>query len=255
MIKRNRNIFRLSIFVGILLILTSNALANLKRAPANYIPDDEINTVPIENTIWVNKIFINDDANVLENTRRDLQRWEDDEEYERNWGVRKFYDQGIPSIDQKKSYVSRQMLRYMDKRLTGSVKRAEKGSTLHKVGSVQKALRPSSTVKFSKQFKLKFKARVLQRSASLYLINPYFQNSLDFNSKGQAYLRMSKNIEPLKVDTNLRVNFSDSTYVSSFSRSLSKKVRAILSTSQKLQSAPFEIAGDNRFELRYFSRF
>jgi hypothetical protein len=241
--------------VGIFLILSTTASAQVLRTPANYIPDDEISTSPIENTLWVDQVFVNDDANVLENTARDLKRWEEEEEFERNWGVKRVAGHGTPSAEQKKAYVSRQMLRYMDKRLTGSVKKAEKGSTLHKVGTVQKALKPQSTVQFSKQFKLRFKARVLQRSASLYLVNPYFNNSLDINRRGQAFLRMSKRIKPLKLDTAMRVDFSNDTYASSLSRPITKKVRAVLSTSQTLKDAPFESTGDNRLELRYFSAF
>lgn len=253
--KLNNHIFNGCVFVGMFLFLTATASADLVRSPANYIPDDEISTTPIENTLWVDQVFVNDNANVLENTKRDLQRWEEDEEFERNWGVRKFYDQGIPSLQQKKAYVSRQMLRYMDKRLTGSVKKADKGSALHKVGTVQKALKPSSTVQFSKKFKLRFKARVLQRSASFYLINPYFNNSLDVNRRGQAVLRMSKTVKPLKIDLATRVDFANNNHASSLSRPLTKKVRAVLSTTQTLESVPFESSGDNRFELRYFSRF
>ena len=126
-------------------MLTSTlACAATKRGPANYIPDDEISISPIKNTLWLDKVFVKDDAGVLENVRRDIQRWQDDEEYRQNWGIDRFGAQAAPTDLQKKQYLSRQALRYLDKRLTGEVKKAEKGSTLHKVGTVQKALKPNT---------------------------------------------------------------------------------------------------------------
>lgn len=225
------------------------------RGPANYIPDDEVSVSPIENTLWVDRVIVKDDAGVLETTANDIQRWQDEEEFRQNWGVNPLGAQGAPNQQQKRSYIERQALKYLDKRLTGEVKRAEKGSTLHKVGTVQKALKPSSTVQISKKFKLRFKAKLLQRQATVYVINPYVNNSLDVNDRGQAVLRMSNKVKPLQISSDLRVDFHNSTYASSLSRPVSKKVRAIISTHQRLNQAPFESNADNRLEFRYFTAF
>lgn len=248
------------ILIGLIAVMgsflsPSIASANTERLPANYIPDDEISISPIENTIWVDKILVKDDAGVLENVSRDIQRWEEEEEYRHRWGVDPMGAQGTPTLAQKKAYINRQALRYLDKRLTGEVKKAEKGSTLHKVGTVQKALKPSSTVQISKQFKLRFKAQVLQQRASLYLINPYVSNSLDIDSNGQAILRMASKPKPFKISSDLRIDFQNKLYATSLSRPVAENVRAILSTHQTLNAAPFESNGDNRLEFRYFTAF
>lgn len=255
--KQRRNY----IFFGLMawLLTCSSGLSfygAAERRPANYIPNDEVNIAPYENSSWLNKIFVNDSAGVLENVSNDLERWEEQERFEELWGVRmQGQRNNTPNLDQKKSYLSRQLLKYVDKRLGGEVKKAEKGSTLHKVGKVQKALRPDTSVSFSNKFKLKFKARVLQGQASVYLINPYFKNSLDVNFKGHAVLRVSKKFKPLKLSTDVRVDMQNKTYATRLSRPVVKNVRAEVSSNRKLKGAPFESDANNKIQLRYFRAF
>ena len=50
---------------------------------------------------------------------------------------------------------------------------------LHRVGQVQKALKPSTSVNVSKKVKLKFKAKVLQRQARFIVANPWMDYTTD----------------------------------------------------------------------------
>lgn len=254
--KQRRNY----IFFGLMawLLTCSTGLSfygSIERRPANYIPNDEVNVAPYEDGSWINQIFVRDSAGVLDNVSSDLERWEEQERFEEVWGVQMQGQQSAPTLDQKKSYLSRQLLKYADKRLGGEVKKAEKGSTLHKVGKVQQALRPDSTVSFSDRFKLKFKARILQGQASVYLINPYFENSLDVNFSGHAVLRVSKKFKPLQLSTDVRVDMHNKTYATRLSRPVAKNVRAEVSSDRKLEGAPFESDANNKIQLKYFTAF
>ena len=76
-------------------------------------------------------------------------------------------------MDEKKKYLEKNILRYMDKRLTGEIKRADKGTTLHRMGQVKKTLRPQTRVKLSENYRLRFRAKVLRGFMRMKFENPF----------------------------------------------------------------------------------
>ncbi len=139
---------------------------SVSRAPAAV--DEEVLTIPFNNedSFFTNdNMFAEDDAGVMKDMKTNLSNWEKTEEYARVWDLQRTGLYVTPTSSEKGKYISKRLLRYADKRLSGEMKKADEGSTLHKVSRVEKNLRPNASVNMSKNFGLKFKARVLQGKA------------------------------------------------------------------------------------------
>src|SRR5690606_16227783 len=131
-------------------IKESVAQKSPSRAPANFIPDDQIEPLPLQQRLWIQEILVEDNSGVLETTRNNFMHWHEKEEYVRKWNVEATGDLATPSAEWKRSYLMKQMLKYVDKRISGEIKNAEEGSTFHTVGKVEQALRPDAEAKISK---------------------------------------------------------------------------------------------------------
>lgn len=225
------------------------------RAPANYIPDDDFSVAYYENEIWLSKVFVKDDAGVMDRMKNDFTAWEKQEEFERLWGVTPLDKFKTPTRQAKINYFNRNLLRYADKRLAGEVKKSEKGSTLNKVGQVQKTLRPSSQVQIAGKVKLKFKARLLQGKASVALENPYVENNIEFKADGSINMTVKKNISMLKLTAQAKYDVQKEHYFTEFSRPLNSKTVAKVSSHQNSKTAPFSNDSDKRVEVFFSHSF
>lgn len=185
------------------------------RGPSNFVPDDQIQPLPLESKSWTQQILIEDDAGVLVGVRKDLADWQETQEYAKAWNLESTGVYDVESVDQKKAYLQKMILKYADKRLSGEVKNAEEGSALHSVGQAQRALKPNAEAAVSENIKLKFKARILQGKAIMEVKNPYVEYSTTANLKGEVNLDASKEFNELGVNTsanyradedNLKVN-------------------------------------------------
>jgi hypothetical protein len=172
------------------------------RGPSNFVPDDQIQPLPLESKSWTQQILIEDDAGVLAGVRKNLSDWQDTQEYARAWNLGSTGVYDVESVDEKKAYLQKMILKYADKRLSGEVKNAEEGSALHSVGQAQRALKPNAEAAISDNIKLKFKARILQGKAIMEVKNPYVQYTTTANLKGEVNLDASKEFKELGVNTN-----------------------------------------------------
>lgn len=185
------------------------------RGPSNFVPDDQIQPLPIDSKSWTQQILVEDDAGVLAGVRKDLTEWQQTKEYAKTWNLESTGVYDVQTVDEKKAYLQKMILKYADKRLSGEVKNAEEGSALHSVGQAQKALKPNAEASVSENIKLKFKARILQGKAIMEVKNPYVKYSTTANLKGEVNLDASKEFKELGVNTtanyradedNLKVN-------------------------------------------------
>lgn len=185
------------------------------RGPSNFIPDDQIQPLPLEDKKWTQQILVEDSAGVLVGIREDLSKWQRTQEYAKMWNLESTGVYDVDSIATKKAYLQRMILKYADKRLSGEVKNAEEGSTLHSVGQAQKALKPNAEASVSENIKLKFKARVLQGKAIMEVKNPYIEYVSSANLKGEINLDAKKEFKEVGIKTaanyradqdNLKVN-------------------------------------------------
>lgn len=249
------------------------------RAPASvYTSNEELIPIPAERESWLAGIMVEDDAGVMRGVRDQLNFWQEREEYARIWNLE---DSGIVEVadeGEKQRLITKNVIKYVDKRISGEIKHAEKGSAFHTVGQVQTALKPESEVGVSENFKLKFKARVLQQKATMLIVNPYVDSSAEvrFNGKmkvdmkrsfasvgvdtsveylvnsGAVNAKCEKKLEALGVNASLNYNGEEQQYIAAVDKNLTTNLVGRVSSSQPTGG---DAVQDNKFELLYSSSF
>jgi hypothetical protein len=225
------------------------------RGPASTIPRDDLEAVPPQDQIWLNSVFVEDNAGVMNNIRNQLHTWQKMEEYRQNWDVESTGLYETPDDGRKKAWFNRMLLRYADKRLSGEMKNAAQGSTLRRVSNVQKALKPDTEATISRNIKLKFKARVLQLEGRMTVVNPWVESETTFNAQGEIHTRVAKNIKTLGIRTEVFYQVHDGNYQAVISKPLSQKVTAVLSSSQSDNQVAFADLDRNTVQLIYSTPF
>lgn len=219
----------------------------ITRGPASYIPQDDVEPPPSELDSWANHIFVHDSAGVLENVRATFASWRDREDYARQWNLMSTGNYEVPDSNFRRAFFQRQLLRYMDKRVTGGIKAAKKDSTLHKIAKVQNSLRPSTEASISKNIKVKFKARVLRGRLIMRVDNPWVDYRTEFSLTGNVNMWVHRKIEWADLTTRFNYQPLEGSYVADFDRPLMENVVARYSFRQPAGSSQTE----NVFHLLY----
>lgn len=202
--------------------------ANVSRKPAAV--EEEVLTIPLTNETFSNEfIFAEDDAGVMKDMKESLSAWEKTEEFARIWDLQDTGVYSTPTTSQKGKYISKKMLRYADKRLSGEMKKADEGSTLHRVSRVEKQLRPNASVNLSKNFGLKFKARVLQGKATVEFKNPWVECNATVGANGKARVVSRKEFKSLGLASGAEYSVNDSQFLTYVDQQITDNVKARVS--------------------------
>jgi hypothetical protein len=236
----------------ILLIPTLVLAQGTKRAPAHFVPNDDVEPQPIvQNHIWLQDVFVKDDEGHLDATRNQIAEWSEKEEYAKNWNVKSTGLYNTPEEKEKKSYFNRQMLKYADKRLAGEVKNSEEGSVMQSVGQAQKALAPSAQVGISKNVKVKFRARVLQGKASMAIENPYLDHETEVKTSGSVNMKTEKNLKSIGLLAGVDYAVTEKTWTARFDKTITERISARVSSSQTDKSMAFSADSDRIVQVMY----
>jgi len=204
-----------------------------KRAPSNYIPQDYVETIELDDgKIWLESVMIEDDSGVLRSIRNQIISWEERENYARNWNQESSGRYNNPDITSKKNFITKQFVRYLDKRLAGEIKHAKEGTTLASVREVHKALRPKAKVSIGKFVKIRFKARLLQGQGKIIVKNPYVKCEAHLNVKGDATVYISKKFEDSKIETRVDYDVHKGRWIASVDKGITQNIRARVSSTQ-----------------------
>ncbi len=239
-------IFRQFLF-SFLILLSLNSLYALA-------PDDDLSPVPAVHNLWLNNVFVPDDAGVMYSIRDTYRSWLDTEEYVDNWSLESTRIYHVPTPEQKKSYTSKIFLKYADKRLSGEVKRSKEGSTLYAIGQAQKALRPQAEVRMAPQVKIKFRGRFLEGKGMVHIYNPIADYQTTINYRGQTQMTLSKEIRPTGIFASINYELWNDTWVAAFDRRLTEKWSTRLSSSQNDEIMAFTKQADTRIEF-FFNHY
>lgn len=221
------------------------------RTPDNYVPDVEASDTPGNVVLWYENILVEDTSGVMKGMRETYESWSREEEYVTNWDVESTGLYDIKDQEDRKAHFNRYIIKYLDKRLSGEIKQAEEGSALRTVGNVQKALKPQTSVAVSKLIKFKFKARVLQGKALMYVENPWIANSTTIKADGSINVNMHKDIKELGIKTNIDYSVNDGEYVARVDRPLTKEITARITSSQSVKEVAFSDLDNQTFEVMY----
>lgn len=255
---------------------------DIGRAPASaFAPNEELIPTPAERESWLAEIMVEDQAGVMRGVRSQLQEWQEREEYARTWNLEDSGVVDLPERGEKQKLITKNILRYVDKRISGEIKNAEEGSTFHKVGQAQKALKPESEVGVSENFKLKFKARVLEQKASMFMINPYVDSSAEVRlngrmrvdvkrefasvgvkteveyhvNSGELNVKCEKKLEAIDAKAFVNYRSLDNEYIAAIDKPLAERLVGRISSTQSPGDMMFTGAADGRVELFYSSPF
>lgn len=237
---------------------TLNAILELEnsnkigRAPANFIPDTEIEPVPIQNRIWLQNLLIEDNHGVLASIRANISSWEQTEEYAKNWNIESTGLYKTPDLDRKKAFLQKTLLKYFDKRLAGEIKNSEEGSTLHTVGQVHQTLRPNTEVGISKKVKVKFKARVLQGKAIARVDNPWVDTHATVKLTGEVNVQMRKELKDIGVTAGINYNANEGRYLAHVDKKLTDQITARVSSNQADDKVMFDTDEEVDKRLEFF---
>jgi hypothetical protein len=135
-----------------------------------------------------------------------------------------------PDMNARKRFVNQRLLKYVDKRISGEIRNAKKGSAWAKVGEVQQALKPNTTVKMNKYFTLKIKGKVIEGKVIFTLRNPF----LDLNSyvklNGKMKLHTGKTFKNMKLQTSLDYHVNEGRWIASVDKKITDHVGARYTT-------------------------
>lgn len=209
--------------------VNKNRLVSPNRAPASAF-EEEVLTVPLEQKTTVKSVFAEDDAGVMKGMRDTLSAWDDTEEFGKKWHLESTFLYKTPTTSEKSKYLSKNLLRYTDKRLAGEMKNAEEGSTLQKVANAEKSLRPNASVPVTKYISLKFKARVLQGKAIMEVRNPWLECSATVKANGKAKVLTKKDFNQLGTSTGVEYDVNESQWVAFVDQEITKNIKARVSS-------------------------
>lgn len=227
------NFRHLSLFTILTLISTTasafTAIHATSRTPASAF-EEEVLTVPLEQKAMVQTVFAEDDAGVMKGTRDQLNSWQATEDYAKTWNLESTGLYGAPKTSDKAKFISKNLIRYADKRLAGEMKNAEEGSALYTARTVEKSLRPNASVPVSKYISLKFKARVLQGKAVMDVKNPWIDCNATISANGKAKVLTKKDFNQLGTSTGIEYNVNDSQWIAFLDQEVTQNIKARVSS-------------------------
>jgi hypothetical protein len=223
------------------------------RGPASTVPGDDIQPEPVYQKIWLSKVWVEDSAGVMKRMKNEFSNWREIEEYRNNWDIESTGLYDTPDMGRKKNHFNKMLLKYVDKRVSGEVKNASKGSALQKVRSVKQALKPNTSASISKNIKLKFRAKILRMRAYMNVVNPWVKAETEVHlTKGQVFSRLQKRFSDLGIDTRFEYRMHNNDFTASVSKPLGNNITAVVSNTQKISNRN---DADSIFQLQYYTSF
>lgn len=242
---------QVSVFTFLSLLALSynlSAKQNLvERRPAAI--EEEVLTVPLEQDGAVSNYFAEDDAGIMKGMKDAINDWEKTEEFAEIWDLQSTGLYKTPTLTQKRKHVGNRMLKYADKRFSGEMKKADEGSTLHKISRVEKQLRPNASVAVSKFISLKFKARVLQGKATIEVKNPWVECSATVGANGKAKLVTRKDFAQLGFATGVDYTVNSSEWIAYADQQVTQNIKARFSSTQESGEGFMSNDADTRVEM------
>lgn len=221
----------------------------------NFVPSDDVISTPIQKQHWAKGLMKEDNKGVLISIKKQIKQWEQTEEYARNWHLASTGMFDIADTDTKVDYLKRQGLRYLDKRITGEMKNAEKGTAMATVGQVHEALRPSTNVDIAPNIRMRFKARVLQGEASMNVENPYVESKTYVRVNGDITTELGKSFDKLGLRAQLNYRVDNGEYRALLNQRLSDHWSAEVISQQEDDKILFSKDTDQVYQLLYSAPF
>lgn len=225
------------------------------RAPASFVVGEQTTRPPPKDEVWLKKVFVHDDGGILQGVKKNLDKWQKTEEYRKAWDIESTGLYNTPGRAKKDDYLRRVFLKYADKRLSGEIKTAERGTALHRIKTAEKALSPKVEAKVAKNVKIKFKARVLQRMGKLLVKNPLVDYHVSINTTGAVKMHLGRDIKALGLSAKIDYDANKGVYVAKIGKRISRNISSTLSSQGASTNTPFGQNTVRALKVSYKSRF
>lgn len=247
---------------GVLVLLCSVARAQLvSRAPANYIPNDNVIVTPLsaEVTFYDQYIASQKDFNETSAVRQKVQQWQERELMAERYGIDNslartpYY---VPNADQKFEYLQRSYFRYLKKKgerpLQNESKEFVKELTdsneidtidemeaaFRRSNNLQSKITGSSTnkrkkkVSISEKVDLQFLPRLEQGLMIVRLKSPWLQGRAWIAVNGETEVKLEKYLSATKSRFLVNYYVHTGEYLSSMDQRITKYVSARVTNSK-----------------------
>ncbi len=226
--------------------------SKVSRGPGSYAPSDDLSPIPLKRESFASRIWVEDSAGILKSMQRDFERWEMVDEYARNYNLESTGLYSTPDSKARGRYVKKKIVKYLDRRLAGEMKKAEKGSALHRAKKFQQALRPTTEARVSKRVRIKFKARLLEGRAIARIENPWVKTEVSSKVGGGTQVRAIRKIETFDLNSSINYQIDQGQWEVALDRSLSPDLRARVSSGQSEREMAFGPLSDQKAELMFY---
>jgi len=225
-------------------------------ASAMTLPSDDVIVAPYEQYEWAYNLVEPDSSGVLDKMEKKFVAWREKEEYAAAWNLKSTGLYETPTISEKRSYLTSNGLKYLDKRLSGAMKKAPEGSALARARKVESTLKPDTSVGVSKNIKLKFRAKVIQLRGDIVVENPYVDARAEVRASGKARIFVGRNLASLGLDSQIEYSVNDGIWEAKVQKRLGRHWATQIRSAQSINQLAFLDKGSEKsVELKYHRNF
>lgn len=269
-----------------LLILPFMASAQIKRAPANYVPDDDMILLPIVVERNYFEEFNEKHKDKFDQANQKLKTWMAQEQYAQDYGMDRSMV-NLPTESEKQRFLERNYLRFLSKDIEKSTNkslqetlqewnaddelaanenqelneqyliRAKKqtGQTANSSQKIEKTVKIGKKKLFKLDIQPRLEMGMVKISFKSSIVN--FRAWLGIN--GNQEVRFERKIKTTKTKTQLNYYIEEKRVLASIDQSIVKNVSLRLTHDRYIEGIPGSVDNasveDNKVQLRFGMRF
>lgn len=178
--------------------------------------------------------FFDDDFDgLIENAKLKVNDWQQTQDHIQQWKVHDIPIYKLPQDKEKRKFVRKIGLKYLDKKIMDRGRKSPKNSPAHTVITMRKAMAPTSTIGLSQNFTMKFRAKLLEGKLSVILINPYLDWWADFNNHGHFGMTLQKNLADAELEMKIFYTTDQNTLMGTLKQKLIDNIFGHYEVTQK----------------------
>ncbi len=246
--------FKGLLFGLVALSFSQNINASI-RFPASYLQSD---MGPVPDMI-TGEILQEDDSGVLDSMRQNFEHWQAQETFADQWNLESTGLYVFPNQNEKRAYFQRMMLKYVDKRVSGELKKQQNDPTnpnMQQVATINNIVQPAGGMVLGHGVKFKIRARPIQGRVFLIIQNPIMDYETKMSLDGRVIMSATRNIESLGIRSGINYDMHYHSWEAHVDKQLTETLMARASSSGKgSDQVAFESGTNKTFQLIYSTSF
>ncbi|MBF0206640.1 MAG: hypothetical protein HQK53_07100 [Oligoflexia bacterium] len=216
----------------------------------NYI-DSRPEGYEEETKEWYVWLLSPDDQGILHNMSLKMREWEEKESYIDRWNLSSVEGRKLPSTKDKSRYLTKNGLRFIDKKINYQMKKAKKNSVIHKISTVRESLVSVQNFEIYSKFKIKIKAELLRGRAKLFFYNPYVDWYIEFYaySRNRMIMFLARDFGDVVFNTTLFYGSSNARLVATIDKNITDNISSRISFVRPLDNSGSLVSSEERVEV------